>query len=212
MNPNINYSVKFIGTAPLNDNWAGTGFNFKPGMTYSVNSSQYATLIAQTGYFVDAASLFGAGYVDGRKILGTPTNDTALPGVIGEYLSASVASASAVSLTTATPADVTSLTLTPGEWDVSGEVGFTLGATTSITLLVAGIATTSATIGAMGTYAQWATAANVPTAANDNVISTPVVRIAVAAGSTQTVYLEANAVFTVSTAKAYGNIRARRVR
>jgi hypothetical protein len=50
----------------------------------------------------------------------------------------------------------------------------------------------------------------VPTAAVDPAFTTPVVRLSLAA--TTTVYLVSRATFTVSTLKAYGTIRARRVR
>jgi hypothetical protein len=49
----------------------------------------------------------------------------------GEYASATVASGAAVALTTATPANVATLSLTAGTWDISGTVGFTPAVTTS---------------------------------------------------------------------------------
>ena len=142
-------------------------------------------------------------------VVGTVTNDNAVAGRVGEELKTVLASGSAVSLTTNTTANVTSVSLTAGDWEVSGVVDFTPGATTSLTQRTAGVSTTSATLGAQDSMSQTSVAANVPGA---NVISqvTPNVRISVAV--TTPVYLVARALFTVSTLAAYGSIRARRVR
>ena len=142
-------------------------------------------------------------------VVGTVTNDNAVAGRVGEELKTVLASGSAVSLTTNTTANVTSVSLTAGDWEVSGVVDFTPGATTSLTQRTAGVSTTSATLGAQDSMSQTSVAANVPGA---NVISqvTPNVRISVAV--TTPVYLVARALFTVSTLTAYGSIRARRVR
>lgn len=144
------------------------------------------------------------------NIQGTATNDNATAGYIGEYVSSTIASGSAVSLTTNTTANVTSISLTAGDWDVTGVVDFQYGATTSITNLVGGSSTTSATLGARDTFFDFETAANVPTATADAAFVIPTTRISIAA--TTTVYLVAQATFTVSTLKAYGTIRARRMR
>lgn len=146
----------------------------------------------------------------GNTISGTVAADDAVAGTIGEVLSGTIATGSSVSLTTNTAATVTSVSLTAGDWDCTGVVDYTPGATTSITMLQQGISTTDATIGAQDTFTLWATAANVPTAANDPAWATPVVRVNV--GGTTTTYLVAKATFTVSTLKAYGSIRCRRVR
>lgn len=140
----------------------------------------------------------------------TATNDSAAAAEIGEYKSASVAEGSAISLTTDVAANVTSLSLTAGEWDVEGIVGYNAGATTSITRLAQSISATSATMGALGNASSLAVAALVPGATDDNLLPTPKVRISIAA--TTTIYLVTIGTFTVSTLAAYGFLRARRVR
>lgn len=142
--------------------------------------------------------------------IGTITNDDAATGYIGEYLSSAVATGASVSLTTATTANVTSLSLTAGDWDVRGAVDFTFGAATSVTNLVGGISQTSATLGAQDSFFDLATAAVIPTAAKDSTFACPTIRISLAA--TTTVYLVAQGTFTVSTLKAYGTLSARRAR
>lgn len=138
----------------------------------------------------------------------------AFPGVgsPGYYTSVSLLAASADSLSTGTAKSLTgcSLVLAPGEWDVTAIADFQFGATTSYTALFAGISTTVDTIGAQDTFICQVTAANVPTAANDMAIDAPIARIAATVATT--VYLTVKGVFTVSTLKAYGTLRARRVR
>lgn len=144
------------------------------------------------------------------NIIGTATNDNAAAGSEGEYISATLTSGSAITLTTATTANVTSISLTAGDWDVTGTVAYQFGATTSYTILIHGVSTTSITIGSQGTYALILTPATVPTNAADVVWTVPTVRLSLSA--TTTVYLITQGTFSVSTLKVYGIIRARRVR
>jgi len=143
--------------------------------------------------------------------VGTSTNDNAAAGSVGEYVSSNIATGSAVSLTTTTTANVTSVSLTAGDWDVWGAVAFKPGGTTSLTVLNASVSTTSATNGALnaGSFAQWATAANV-VGANDVYLTLAPARISLA--GTTTVYLTATGTFSVSTLAAYGILQARRRR
>lgn len=127
---------------------------------------------------------------------------------IGEYTEAAVASGSAVALTTATAANITSISLTAGDWDVSGVVGFLPAGTTSITVMGGGSSATSATIGALGSAFAESQTATVPGAVGQ-IRVIPTVRLNVTA--TTTIYLVATATFTVSTLGGYGLISARRV-
>lgn len=143
-------------------------------------------------------------------ILGTATNDNAAAGYIGEYVSSNVPIGSAVSLTTGVAKTVTSISLTAGDWDVGGTVGFSEGATTTCTQQIAGISTTNNTLptspGA-GAYAQQGGTGVNGTGA---VMPTGTTRISLAA--TTTVYLIAQASFAASTDAAYGFLWARRAR
>ena len=134
---------------------------------------------------------------------------------LGTLVTSSVPVGSAVSLTTATAANVTSITLTAGDWDISGVIDFNPAATTSVTNITAGVSLTSATLAGqtggsgLGTdpTMAWNQAASVPAAVM--AMEVPVVRLSITA--TTTVYLVAKATFTVSTMTAYGTIRANRV-
>lgn len=184
-------------------NWQGTGIMYanNPGQT-EIGTAPTAA-VTWTG-----AQVFSGG----AAIKGTATNDSASAGYVGQQIISTVASASAVSLTTATPANVTSISLTAGDWEVSGTVIRKLDATTSVTQLITSVSTTSATLSSAtagdGTYQIFSTAANVMGGNTSQVM--PPVRISVA--STTTVYLVASDTFTVSTNAVFGTLRARRVR
>lgn len=154
---------------------------------------------------------FGSGLVKkAGQLLGTNTNDSAASGYVGEYMEQTRASGSALSLTTATPANVTAtaITLTPGDWDIEALVGF--DGTITGTLLEAAISENSASFTgtALGKSAAQSTA--LPTSTADTTIALPRVRKSV---STNTIiYLVAEADFTVGSCTVYGTMTARRVR
>jgi hypothetical protein len=147
------------------------------------------------------------------RILGTTTNNNAAAGEIGEFISSEVLSGSAVSLTTATPANVTSISLTAGDWDVWAQVGFLPAATTSITNYQGGINTVSATLpssSAVDVSRLSMEVASVVTGANAQCFHMVPARISLA--GTTTIYFIARATFTISTCVAFGKIVARRAR
>ena len=142
------------------------------------------------------------------KLTASTTNDNAVAGTIGEYISATAAPG-AVALTTGVSANVTSISLTAGDWDVTGLTNFTPGATTNITQYGSGPSSTTAALGAQDTYAQIVTAAQVTGA---NIIDLPLPTVRFSLAGTTTIFLVARASFTVSTLTAGGTIRARRAR
>lgn len=147
-----------------------------------------------------------------NKVLGTTTNDSAAAGYVGEYIESILITGSATSLTTATAKTVTSISLTAGDWDVSGEVYFNSAGTTSITILASSISeTTNTDDSTAGRFIQFLTnTAIVAGAATHGHAPLGLVRKSLSA--TTTIYLIARANFTVSTLTAWGIIRARRVR
>ena len=195
------YLTAGSGTGAISLNTQGDGT-----ITNNVNGTARAT-ITSTGLAVNGA-LSATGQLSGK---GTATNDNAAAGYIGEYVESVVASASAVSLTTATAANVTSISLTAGDWDVYPIVNFTNGATTVLSLLVGWVSTTSATIPSsdLATRSDLDGGNMVPHRTK-RTITPPSIRISLSA--TTTVYLEAYGEFSVSTLTAFGAIRARRVR
>jgi len=143
------------------------------------------------------------------QIPGTTTNDNAAAGKVGEIITATLASGSAISLTNGTSANVTSISLTAGDWDVNGTVFYVTTGTTVTQALVTDISVTSATTNTapgLGSYTYFGGSFTGLAKAS----STGTSRISISV--TTTVYLVVSPSFTVSTATAYGFLRARRVR
>lgn len=138
----------------------------------------------------------------------TPTAGAAPDvGAIQSVLESKIATGSATSLTSATAKNVTSLTLTPGVWDVSGVVNHNLAGTTR-TAGIAAIHTTTAAVPTDGTEVAMGTPLTTATGVDGRAV--PVKRIVVASGTT-VVYLTTSATFSAGTVAAFGSIQARRV-
>jgi len=155
----------------------------------------------------------------GIQVMGTNTNDAAPATYYGERITQSRVASAAAAVTTATALNLTAsvISLTAGDWDVSGTIVFLAAATTSVTQLQAAISKTSATLPAADTVGVPTAGeyinlldmpATIPTGAMTLVI--PPTQVSIAA--TTSIYLVGKATFTVSTLTAYGSIVARRVR
>ena len=148
--------------------------------------------------------------------VGTATNNNAAAGQIGEFVTATVAAGAAVALTTSVAANVTSISLTAGDWDINAQVDHLISATASITQLNASMSLTTAALSpqaggaGLGTDATATAsfAAMVPTAN----ITQGIVMVRLSIAGTTTVFLVAQDIFTLGTISAFGTIRARRVR
>jgi len=135
-------------------------------------------------------------------IKGTVAVDNAQAGSIGEFITASASGVTANSAF-----NITSISLTAGDWDVSGAVQFIGASVTSASFLASGVSTTSATLGAFGQNNVLQFTMTSPSA---NHLPTPVWRLSIS--STTTVFLVGGTTFTGGTMTANGIIRARRVR
>jgi hypothetical protein len=134
-------------------------------------------------------------------------------GLVGEVKRSSIAVGSEITLTNGVAANVTSVSLTPGDWDCRGGVGFDTAANTNVTLLSGGVSSTSASVPALGTGGFWSQ--NVPAGIASAAVMAqgfPVAPQQVNISSTASEYLVAESNFTVSTQKAYGTIECRRMR
>jgi hypothetical protein len=160
------------------------------------------------GYMDDTGDLNVNGSITPSQtagIVGTTTNNNANSGTVGEFQTATTSS---TAVTSGISLNCTSVSLTAGDWDVSGTILWTPASGTTPTTFNQGINTTSAVLAGLGT----ATLLSATYIAGANVIelSTPVVRESLSA--TTTVYLVGQAAFTGSTMTCGGYIRARRVR
>lgn len=142
--------------------------------------------------------------------VGVIDGSNAAAGTIGEVISSVIASGSAVSLTTAAPANVTSISLTAGDWDVAGVVNF-LGTTISTTAVAGSVNSTTATLASLPSTGR-TDVSLFGTALANSAAATQTGPTRFSLASTTTVYLVGQCTFTGGTCTAYGMIRARRVR
>lgn len=139
---------------------------------------------------------------------GTTTNDNAAAGDIGEYLSATLTYANRITLSNGVPANITSLSLTAGDWDVVA-TGYieTTGSPTGNAFNQVSISQTSATMDqGEGNFMYMP----IFSAAGD--IANVVGPVRKSFASTTTVYMVVDSAFTGGTFTAWGIIRARRIR
>lgn len=168
------------------------------------------------GALLGGAGASGAAFVRANQtkdtnVVGTTTNDDATAGNIGEYITAAVAIGSEVSVTSGAAFNLTSISLTAGDWDVSGAMGFDGNAGTVRTSAKAWASSVSASAPADMADAQGIVMdSSDANSGQDIVLPTGVRRFSLA--TTTTIYFSGYAVFSVSTLFAYGRIRARRVR
>lgn len=185
-----------------------------PSSGTATNLTGTATGLTAGGFSAGNASNLSSGILPAARtnghMNGEPGTGSAAVGEVGEYMEATVASGSAVALTSGAAKTVTSITLTAGDWDVSGQVAFGSTGTTSFTIIAGSLSTTTDTSSStLGRWNQTVSAAFVPGGVPVSTVITPS-RFSIS-GPTQ-VFLVAFASFTVSTSGAYGIIRARRAR
>lgn len=129
---------------------------------------------------------------------------------IGEYQSVSIPSGSAVSLTSGTIANIATLTLQAGEWNIAGMVVFAPAVTTTIAGLLLSISTVSGVIpAAPNDGASTTLIAPLTTGQSQSLPAGSGLHVSIAAPTTY--YLVAGAAFAVSTMTAFGFIGATRV-
>lgn len=143
------------------------------------------------------------------QLPGTATNDNANTGNVGEYLTASVAQGSAISISNTTPKTVVTLPLTAGDWDVWGNVGIVPAAGTTVSQIEAGINTTTNTLPA-GTDPSFFNMQWTFTTADVQQLPVGATRVSLAAPGNA--YLVIDCAFAVSTNTAFGALVARRRR
>lgn len=169
----------------------------------------YFTCILTSG--TTAASWTYASVHQAGQLLATATNDNANAGNVGEVISSTVVSGSAITLTTGVIANVTSITLTPGDWDITADGVYTGGATTTVSFLDSSISTTSATTntapGFRGNISYFGSA---PFNLVDQHVWMANARASLTASTTY--FLTARANFGTAGCSAYGIISARRRR
>jgi hypothetical protein len=141
------------------------------------------------------------------NLVGITNGSNASAGNVGEEVQSLVAVGSAVSLTTATPANVANISLTAGDWDVEAQASFTASSATQ-TAAEAGISATSATLPTDGSEVY--TGLQTTTTTDKNTVTMARKRVNITV--TTAIYLVAQATFSAGSIGAFGAITARRVR
>ncbi|HEP6278727.1 TPA: hypothetical protein VDA67_004904 [Burkholderia vietnamiensis] len=191
---------------------AFTGTPTAPTAVAGTNTTQLATTAfaqnavtggSNAGSFttLTASGLITPSTTSGIK--GTVAADNASAGSVGEYTLTT--GASGVSLATGAYANLTSVTLTPGDWDLEGVCALTASAPT--TAMICGLNTVSNV--SPGGAQQYGTTYG-SAVLGSSTIATPVVRFNVSASTT--VYVGGQANFSSGTVTGQGWIRQRRIR
>ncbi|WP_186211312.1 beta strand repeat-containing protein [Burkholderia gladioli] len=185
----------FIINGSTIGNFTSTGLNGTPIGQTTAAAGSFTTL--------NASGLITPSTTAGIK--GTTAADNANAGSVGEFVNSNFSS---VNMTTSgTAQNLTSISLTAGDWDVTGAATYTSGSGATQTIWIAGVNTTSATLPSLGSYFQ--NGGSITATGAASAIS-PVTRINVS--STTTVYLVGESVFSGGSVTAAGFLRARRVR
>lgn len=190
----ITVNAKGQVTAAANQNYAPlaspalTGTPTAPTAAASTNTTQIAT----TAYVQS----------QGGQLPATATNDNAAAGKVGEFVTATVLSGSAIALTSNTAANMTSVSLTAGDWDVMGTVLFSASGA-NVTLIEAALSTASAGLPDVSQ--------RLYNPVSQTAFGSPVPMLRVSIAATTIVYLVVFATFA-SGCTASGAIYARRAR
>lgn len=141
-------------------------------------------------------------------VVGTTTNDSAATGSVGEFVSSNIAAASGVNMSNNTDTNITSISLTAGDWDVFGNIYMEPTNIAAFSASKCWCSTTSATkpddslvTGILGSTSIFFNATS---------FSTPGLRVSIS--GTTTVYLSGRGTFSAGTLKGYGSLFARRRR
>lgn len=140
-----------------------------------------------------------------QGIVGTTTNDDASAGYVGEYITSNAVISS---LTSGVYTNFTSIVLTPGDWDVSGNMLFATSANVG-TQFAGWISSTSASFPGNLYASDISLTSGSPTTAGIG-FTVPTRRYSISSGGT--VYLEGVAVFSSGTCGVNAFMFARRIR
>jgi hypothetical protein len=198
-NANLTGPITSSGNATSVASQTGTGSTFVMQASPTLTTPNIGAASATT---LNASGLITPSTTNGIK--GTTLGDNAIAGSIGESITANTVN---TSMTSATPLNATSVSLTAGDWEVFGQCQFNPAGTTTQTSETCSVSQTSGVIGGLS---QVSIFPYVVAAGVTSTIPTPSYRVNIS--STTTIYVVAQATFAVSTETITGYIRARRMR
>jgi hypothetical protein len=228
---NSSFVLDFINTTCLTVGGSGvSGINethFNSGTASGISVGSNLTLSNCTISSSNTNAITGSGTIT-YSVLGFPSSSSTIntttqtssgtiqgskntapaAGFLGEQIRSFVPSGSAITLSNSTPANITSINIPAGIWDVSAVIKYVAATSTSATLYQCGISPNSATNDVFGDDFS-SDAFNTAMVGYGPTRTIPSYRITLS--STTTYYLVATAAFTISTMTAYGRISATRV-
>lgn len=193
-------TVTTIGTDPI----TFTQFGVSAGNVVTISGSQ--TVTGQKTFvapILGAASATSLAFTSTSGIIGTTTNDSAAVGSVGEFVTA--ANSGGTALSTTIVVNVTSISLTAGDWDLDGNAVFT-GAGANQAFASVWISTTSAVSPSSYLTSSFSTTPGFSSIG----MNAPSIRLSLS--GTTTVYLSGQSTFGSGSVTVRGTINARRVR
>lgn len=188
-------------------------------MNFPVPSRSYLSdFKAFVGDFIDEFSRFWNNhnqgkliwdYVNTTNLVGTTTNNNAAAGMVGEIITSGAVGPTSFPASSVY-GDLTSISLTAGDWDVTGEMTVHMNSATMSNGGLVGISTTSGNSGTGLSQGDTRQDPATPSATYDTSATLAAVRMSFAA--TTTVYLKFLATYSAGTPQAYGRLSARRMR
>ena len=160
--------------------------------------------IQATGFFVNSL-----GYLSTVGMIGVTNGSNSVAGNVGEAQASDVPPGSAVPMTAGLATNITSVSLTAGDWDCFANATVNNSGST-ITVLSGWISSTSATVPPDLESAGFGRA--YPVATINFVPAVTMGKVRFSLTSTTTVYLQMSSAFTGGTVSAYGVLSCRRVR
>lgn len=206
---NCNYCYFSTGNASSISIGSGTGLVLSQctvistatnAITGAGGLSNYGTLFNNGSHLVNAVQTAGG------AAAGLTQGSNPSPGFIGEQVRSAISNVSAVSITNNTAANITSISLTAGIWDVSCITAFQDSSAITGSFFEGSISTTTATRGILADASAFTP---YPPLTNGIAVSVPSYRLTLS--GTTTVFMVGFALFTVGTLTAYGRISATRV-
>ena len=149
-----------------------------------------------------------SGFIPVAAQIGDMSGVAALAGNIGEVISSDIPGGSAVPMTTTTPATITTVSLTPGDWDCQGSIATAPASGTTTSLVSGGISSTTNTLPTNLEFRSQLTLAIAATTP----YATPVPLVMKDVAATTSVFLVGQANFATSTMGMYGRLVCRRMR
>lgn len=197
--------VSLTNALPVTSGGTGTTTSTGSGSVVRATSPTLTTPVLGT------ATATSLSFSSTSGIIGTTTNNSAAAGSVGEYIESVVLAAAATSVTTVSAENLTSISLTAGDWDVWGNITFLPASTTSVNSTFAWISSVSATI-PDDSLICGSSYGSTPIVSSGSDMCVTVVQRRFSLSAPTTIYISNYCAFTVSTMTKCGGIYARRAR